>query len=97
MLFRSNLLAAKAPNVSGKVFNVACGQSLSVRDLLQMICERLHVPFDPVFAPPRVGDIQNSWADISATERELGYRPLVSLNDGLQRTIDYYAKLYASK
>ncbi|TXT22243.1 MAG: UDP-glucose 4-epimerase [Planctomycetota bacterium] len=93
----ANLLAAKAPNVSGKVFNVACGQSLSVIDLLRMICERLNVPFDPIFAPPRTGDIKDSWADISATERELGYRPQVSLTDGLQRTIDYYAKLYSTK
>ena len=62
-----------------------------------MICERLNVPFDPHFAPPRTGDIHDSWADISAAERELGYRPQVSLTDGLQRTIDYYAKLYASK
>ena len=93
----ANLLAAKAPNVSGKVFNVACGQSLSVSNLLRMICERLNVPFDPIFAPPRTGDIQDSWADISATERELGYRPQVSLTDGLQRTIDYYAQIYGTK
>lgn len=92
----ANLLAARADNVSGKVFNVACGQSLSVSDLLRMICERLRVPFDPIFAPPRTGDIKDSWADISATERELGYRPQVSLADGLQRTIDFYAKVYAT-
>lgn len=93
----ANLLAADAANVSGKVFNVACGQSLKVIDLLRMICERLNVPFDPIFAPPRLGDIHNSWADISATERELGYRPQVSLTDGLQRTIDYYAQVCESK
>lgn len=92
----ANLLAARADNVSGKVFNVACGQSLSVSDLLRMICERLRVPFDPIFAPPRTGDIKDSWADISATERELGYRPQVSLADGLQRTIDFYAKVYGA-
>jgi UDP-glucose 4-epimerase len=92
----ANLLAANAPNVSGKVFNVACGQSLSVSDLLRLICERLRMEFNPIFAPPRIGDIQNSWADISASERELGYRPQVALLDGLQRTIDYYAKVYST-
>ena len=91
------MLAANASNVSGKVFNVACGQSLSVINLLRLICERLNVPCDPVFAPPRAGDIKDSWADISATERELGYHPQVSLTDGLQRTIDYYAKVYTPK
>lgn len=90
----ANLLASRAAGVSGKVFNVGCGQSLSVIELLRMICERLKLPFDPVFAPPRAGDVKDSWADISATERELGYRPIVSLTDGLARTIDYYATVY---
>lgn len=94
---QANLLAANAPNVSGKVFNVACGQSLSVLNLLRLICEHLHVPCDPIFAPPRPGDIHESWADISVAEKELGYRPQVSLHEGLQRTIDYYAQRHSRK
>ena len=93
----ANLLASRANGVSGKVFNVACGSSLTVIDLLRQICDRLKVPFDPIFAPPRAGDVKDSWADISATERELGYQPQVGLTDGLQRTIDYYANVYRNK
>lgn len=88
---QANLLASRAVGVSGRVYNVACGQSLSVLELLRMICDRLRLPFDPDFQPPRAGDVKDSWADISATECELGYRPVVTLTDGLQRTIDYYA------
>ena len=93
----ANLLASRASGVSGQVFNVACGSSLTVIDLLRSICERLNVPFDPIFAPPRAGDVKDSWADISATERELGYQPQVGLTEGLQRTIDYYAKVFREK
>ena len=93
----ANLLASRASGVSGKVFNVACGSSLTVIDLLRQICERLKVPFDPNFAPPRAGDVKDSWADISVTERELGYQPQVGLTEGLLRTIDYYAKVYRDK
>ena len=93
----ANLLASRAVGVSGKVYNVACGHSLTVIDLLRSICERLNVPFDPIFAPPRAGDVKDSWADISVTERELGYQPQVGLTEGLQRTIDYYAKVYRDK
>ena len=50
-------------------------------------------PFDPEFAPPRVGDVLHSWADISAAERDLGYRVRVPLNEGLRRTVAYYAEL----
>lgn len=93
----ANLLASQAVGVSGKVYNVACGHSLTVIDLLRSICERLNVPFDPIFAPPRAGDVKDSWADISATECELGYQPQVGLTEGLQRTIDHYAKVYRDK
>ena len=86
----ANILAAKADGVSGNVYNVACGESLSVLDLLKEICRRLNVPCDPEFAPMRTGDVMHSWADISAAERDLGYSVKVGLADGLQPTIDYY-------
>jgi UDP-glucose 4-epimerase len=43
----ANLRAAAAPGVSGKVYNVACGSSLSVLDLLEEICRLLGKPFNP--------------------------------------------------
>ncbi len=87
----ANYLAAHAPGVSGRVYNVACGESLSVRELLEEICQRLGVPFNPIFAAPRAGDVLHSWADISATNRELGYEVKVGWREGLAPTIDYYA------
>ena len=93
----ANLLASKAPNVSGKVYNVACGQSLNLIDLLQEICRLRDRPYDPQFAPPRTGDVKHSWADISAAERDLGYKALVELKEGLRRTVAYYADRYRSQ
>lgn len=89
----ANLLAALAPAdiVSGKVYNVACGGSLSLLELLKEICDYLDKPFEPHFAAPRVGDVLHSWADISAAERDLGYRVDIDLRTGLRKTIDYYA------
>lgn len=87
---QANLLAAEAPGVSGKVFNSACGTSLDLITLLRLICEQLNVPVAPRFEAPRVGDVQHSWADISAAERELGYHPQVTIRDGLARTVAWY-------
>lgn len=87
---QANLLAAEAPGISGRVYNVACGSSLSVLDLLKMICEMLDVPFDPEFAPPRVGDVLHSWADISAARRDLRYEPETDLRTGLRQTVDWF-------
>jgi UDP-glucose 4-epimerase len=88
----ANMLAASAPGVSGRVYNAACGDSLDLVTLLRLICESLNVPFAPYFAPPRVGDIQHSWADISAAVRELGYSVKVSAREGLDRTVAWYVE-----
>ena len=87
---QANLLASWAENVSGQVYNCACGESLDLITLLRMICEQLDVPFAPYFAPARVGDVQHSWADISAAKRDLGYSVQVSVGDGLERTVAWY-------
>lgn len=90
-----NLRAASADGVSGKVYNVACGGSINLLDLLKELSRLLGKPFDPEFAPPRTGDVKHSWADVSAAERELGYRVSVDLNEGLRRTVEYYAGEFA--
>lgn len=91
----ANLLAAEADAsaVSGNVYNVACGGSLSVNDLLRAICKSLDKPFDPIYLPPRTGDVKDSWADISAAQRDLGYQVEVEFEEGLRQTIDYYVSL----
>jgi UDP-glucose 4-epimerase len=95
-IVRANLLVAQVPGISGQVYNVACGFTTSVLELLKEICGLLNKPFEPNFAPPRVGDVQHSSADISAARRELGYAPSVDLKEGLRRTIEWYAKQHPS-
>lgn len=85
-----NLLAATAKDVSGQVFNCACGSTLDLITLLQLICEQLDKPFMPRFEPARVGDVLHSWADIEAARNELGYSPLVDLKEGLKRAVAWY-------
>jgi UDP-glucose 4-epimerase len=88
----ANLLASSVAGVSGRVYNAACGQTLDLITLLRSICDRLDVPFAPYFAAGRVGDVQHSWADISAAQRDLGYTVAVSVQDGLARTVDWYVE-----
>jgi UDP-glucose 4-epimerase len=87
---QANLKAAHAEGVSGQVYNTACGGSLSVNELLKQICRQLKVPFNPEYCPPRTGDVLHSWADISAAQRDLGYKPEISLEDGLALTVDWF-------
>ena len=92
----ANILASQAPGVSGQVFNVACGETISVLKLLRLICDELDMPFCPEFMPPRVGDVLHSWADISATQRDLGYTVRVNLHEGLKKTLAFYKQAVRS-
>ncbi|MCA9081142.1 MAG: SDR family oxidoreductase [Planctomycetaceae bacterium] len=86
----ANLLAASVPGVSGNVYNVASGSTISVIELLRLICDLMEKPFRPEFRPPRVGDVLHSSADISRTVADLGYVPRFGLYEGLKETLRFY-------
>jgi UDP-glucose 4-epimerase len=91
-----NLLAAKAPGAVGRTINVACGQSYDLLELVAGINRALGTNIEPVFEPPRVGDVRDSLADISLARELLRYEPTVSFDEGLARTIDYYRQFAGS-
>ena len=80
--------AAEAANASGKIFNVAASAPASVNDVAAAIGSVLGKPVEKKFEPPRVGDIRDSWADISAARELLGWEPTVGLEEGLRRTVE---------
>lgn len=86
----ANLLAATVPGVSGRVYNVASGQSITVLDLLHAICGELNKPFAPEFLAPRAGDVLHSWAEISALKTDLGYKTEWTFAEGLKETLQFY-------
>jgi UDP-glucose 4-epimerase len=84
----ATIAAASADGANGRAFNVAAGAPASVNHVADAIGEILGKPVEKVFAPPRPGDIRDSWADLSAAREVLGYEPSVSLDEGLRLTAD---------
>jgi UDP-glucose 4-epimerase len=80
--------AAEAAGASGRIFNVAASAPATVNDVAAAIGAVLGKPVEKTFAPPRVGDIRDSWADVSAAREVLGWEPTVDLEDGLRRTVE---------
>ncbi len=89
---RANLLAAAARGAAGQVFNVAGGAGHSVLDLARRLNRLMGLRVAPTFGPARLGDILHSRADLSRARRILGYRPQVSFEDGLRRTIVWFSE-----
>ncbi|HUZ03143.1 MAG TPA: NAD-dependent epimerase/dehydratase family protein [Thermomicrobiaceae bacterium] len=91
----ANLRAATAPDVTGRVFNVAGGGAISVNRVLQLIAELLETPARARYEPPRPGDVRQSRADITAARAALGYVPSVSFAEGLAATVTSHRELGA--
>ena len=85
----ATLRAAAAAGASGRIFNVAAGSPASVNTVADTIGRILDRPVERRFAPPRPGDIRDSWADVNAARETLGYEPSVELDEGLRRTIEH--------
>jgi nucleoside-diphosphate-sugar epimerase len=85
----ANILASKAKNVSGEVFNIGCGEKATVNSLVEKINEILSTDIKPIYDKPRQGDVKHSYADVSKAREKLQYQPLVTLKEGLERTINW--------
>jgi len=87
---QANLLAARAKHTAGEVVNIACGQAVTVNEIIDMINEIVGKSVKPTYTDPRPGDVKHSLADISLAENLIGYKPAVSFKQGLDLAIDWY-------
>ena len=85
----ANLLACETDAADGEAVNVACGERISLLDLMREINRVLGTDVEPIFEEARVGDVKHSLADIGKAERLLGYKPAVLFGEGLAETIRY--------
>jgi UDP-N-acetylglucosamine 4-epimerase len=94
----ANILALNTTNEKAlnQVYNVACGEATTLKDLAEKIKQYLSeknkaiagVPI--VYGEQRTGDIPHSLASIDKIESLLGYQPSVLIDSGLQQAIDWY-------
>jgi nucleoside-diphosphate-sugar epimerase len=86
----ANMLAAEADGAAGHVFNIACGERVSVNQLVEELRSITGQDLEPDFQPPRLGEVRHSVADVALARRALGYSPAVDFREGLQRTTRWY-------
>ena len=86
------LAAVIAPQASGLAMNIARGSSSSVLDLVDTIARVLGATVSCDFEPARIGDIKDSYADISLARQLLGYEPRVNLEDGIRLMVNEWAE-----
>lgn len=87
-----NLLAATRPQAAGQMFNLACGGRYTLLELMNALNTRLNKQIEPVFEPARAGDIMHSRADINKAGELLGYEPIITFEEGVSRTVDWFVQ-----
>jgi nucleoside-diphosphate-sugar epimerase len=88
----ANIRAATAPGVAGEVLNIATGCRITVNELFYKLRDILHSDLEPIYASPREGDIRHSLAGIAKAEELLGFKPLVSFEQGLEATVEWFSR-----
>jgi nucleoside-diphosphate-sugar epimerase len=89
----ANLCCCHAPaEAAGQVYNVARGDRTSILELAQTIADILETEVQPAFTEARAGDVRDSQADAERARAILGWVPAVTLDDGLRRTVEWFAR-----
>jgi nucleoside-diphosphate-sugar epimerase len=86
----ANVLAGKAPGAAGEVFNVGCGDRVSLLDIVARLEGLLGKKLERRHTPSRAGDVPHTLADVSKAKRLMGYSPLVGFDEGFRRTVEYF-------
>src|SRR5690349_11669865 len=84
------LRACQAKDASGEVINVATNGRVSLNQLFTTLRGLIGATVEPIYDKPRAGDVKDSQADISKAARLLGYKPIVTFEQGLKNTVEWY-------
>jgi len=89
-IVKANLEACKVKDAPGQVFNIACGETITINELVRRLNRILETRIKPVYQNPRKGDVRHSWADISRARKVLGYSPEIVFDAGLEKTVQWF-------
>jgi UDP-glucose 4-epimerase len=82
--------AARAEGVGGMVINAGNGNRYTLKEVWRDLQKIEGVTIDPIYGPPRAGDVRDSQADTTLAVSKLAHSPIFSLEEGLRRTLDWY-------
>jgi len=90
-VIEANLKACLAPSeAAGEGYNIGAGGREFLIDIYNGLCEALGLEREPIFGPPRKGDIRDSNADITKARTNFGYDPEYDFEAGIKLAIDWY-------
>lgn len=89
---QANLFAMSAKDLHGEAMNIACGERISLNQLLRILKKILGSKVSPHHEEPRKGDVRHSLADIRKSKKMIHYVPKVGIEEGLKKTVEYFQR-----
>ncbi len=89
---QANLLAMSAEHLHGEAINIACGKRTSLNQLLSILKDILGSTQSPIYEEARQGDVKHSLADIRKGKEVIHYAPIVGIETGLKKTVEFFKK-----
>ena len=78
-----------------EVFNVACGDQITLNDIIKALNEITRLDIQAHYREQRAGDVRHSKASIEKIGKALGYEPKIRFGEGLQLAYDWYLSVNA--
>jgi len=85
---RGNVLALTQG--SGRAFNLGVGIPTTVNEIFSNLQEIIEYPSLPIHEPAKAGEVFRIYLNTNRAQTELGWKAQVSLQEGLQQTVDYF-------
>ena len=96
-IVEANLLAWRAPDSRGRVYNIGGGSRVTLNAALEILGELTGTRPQVNYKPPAPGDHRHGAADISRAQRELKYQPRIKLEEGLRRQVEWQREFVKRK
>jgi UDP-glucose 4-epimerase len=87
---RANLLATSGEH--NGIYNLGSGCGTDINTIFAKLRDLTKFVGEPNYGPAKLGEVYRTWLDASKAQRELAWEPAVPLDDGLQKTVDYFRK-----
>lgn len=79
--------------LAGEALNIASGEAVSLQSIRASLEHALHRSIELEQRPPRIGDVAHTRADVSRAKKVLGFSSRVPLEEGIQKTVAWFASL----
>lgn len=86
--------APQSSNAPYRLYNIGSNNPIRLLEFIEELERALGVTARKNLLPMQPGDVADTWADVSALARDVGYQPGTSIRDGIERFVEWYRDYY---